>query len=293
MKTSRRLRVLFQVLVLLALLLGLLMTGFFSTEQLLPWWLRLLLSSLPFAVLPFAIGWIHPAWWWSGIAGVVLPIISAVITIFKPNWLLPGVPWMLPLTLLALISALSFAYLGRRMGQRRLQNMPGTSLAEGDLTRWAFLSTLLLIALSCMVLWAIVFLKIPVHITLMDGQIQAKPAITKGWSGLKFYVENQGTQPHEFIMVYTDRPSDQLPVFKGVVHFSTPDITKIDDGLAHEVDEMWRPLPSPPLEPGEKRNINYGYSGLGNAIGKQTITIICNLPGHYEQGEFATVTITE
>jgi hypothetical protein len=167
---------------------------------------------------------------------------------------------------------------------------------------WSLVA-LLLVLLMFGVLWYVWIRPAPVNVTLMDGQIQLRPPALSGIQGpVRFFVENQGAEPHQFILLYINKPPDQIPVKDGVAQFFSEvddmeDFTTwtivIYDGFQNGGYGMPGPQANPPLgpamQPGEKKVINYGKPTM--KVSPQTVTILCNLPGHYERGEYAALPI--
>jgi hypothetical protein len=166
------------------------------------------------------------------------------------------------------------------------------------------LVVLLLIILSCVGYWYLYIRTTPVIVTLRDGQIDVEPASLRVSGPIQFLVENKGPQPHQFIVISIDKPADQLPVRRGEVQFFSEktdpnDISTwtfvIYDGAQNGGFAQPGPSPNPklgpPMSPGETRVVGYGKPMM--EMGQSTLTILCNLPGHYEQGEFATLAINE
>ncbi len=163
----------------------------------------------------------------------------------------------------------------------------------------------LLIVLCLSGLWYVYVRPAPVYVTLKDGQIVVKPSALQGIQGsVRFFVENQGSEPHQFILLHINKPPGQIPVKDGVAQFfseandmsdSTTWTAVIYDGIQDGGYAMPGPQANPPLgppmQPGEKRVVNYGIPTM--KISAETLTILCNLPGHYERGEYATVTINK
>jgi uncharacterized cupredoxin-like copper-binding protein len=163
----------------------------------------------------------------------------------------------------------------------------------------------LLIVLCAGVVWYVYVRPAQVHVTLQDGRIQVKPAELKGIQGsVRFFVENQGAEPHQFILLYINKPPGQIPVKDGVAQFFSEANDKEDisswtmviyDGFQDGGYGMPGPQANPPLGPpmqsGEKKVVNYGIPTM--KIGSQTLTILCNLPGHYERGEYAALSINK
>ncbi len=83
-----------------------------------------------------------------------------------------------------------------------------------------------------------------------------------------FNVANVGTVEHEFVIVATDLPQDQLPVKDGVVEEDELDVISEIGGL----------------QPGKDGHLSVDLPA-GHYV------IICNLPGHYLAGMHAEITV--
>jgi uncharacterized cupredoxin-like copper-binding protein len=83
-----------------------------------------------------------------------------------------------------------------------------------------------------------------------------------------FNVQNGGTIAHEFVVIDTDKPADQLPQASGEVD---------EDALAGvgEVED---------IAPGTSKTLEVDLPA-GHYV------IICNVPGHYAAGMHADVTV--
>jgi uncharacterized cupredoxin-like copper-binding protein len=84
-----------------------------------------------------------------------------------------------------------------------------------------------------------------------------------------FEVHNEGQTVHELVIVKTDQPADALPVSNGTVDLAAAGEV-VDRTSQFGSGEM--ELLTVNLEPG-------------------TYVLLCNIPGHYQQGMFAQVTV--
>jgi uncharacterized cupredoxin-like copper-binding protein len=86
---------------------------------------------------------------------------------------------------------------------------------------------------------------------------------------VQFNITNQANISHEFIIFKTDLAADNLPVSGGTVDASSSQLTKVDE--------------EEPFPKGEKTltvNLQPGH-----------YVLICNLPGHYQNGMHASLTV--
>ena len=108
-----------------------------------------------------------------------------------------------------------------------------------------------------------------VPVTLTDFTIE--PAETSAPAGsVSFAITNDGPSVHEFEVLRTDTPADALPVDSGVVQTTSAGIEIVD-----EVEEI---TPSTQAE-------------LSVDLEPATYALICNIPGHYQSGMFASFTV--
>jgi hypothetical protein len=104
------------------------------------------------------------------------------------------------------------------------------------------------------------------------GPIQGVEVIVNEWSvsanrgaveagAVQFTVKNQGTVDHQFIVVRTDDPVEELPVVDGNVALEQVDVVA-------DVS---------PFQPGHERN-------LDASLVPGDYVLLCNVPGHYAGG---------
>jgi uncharacterized cupredoxin-like copper-binding protein len=86
---------------------------------------------------------------------------------------------------------------------------------------------------------------------------------------VSFNIANEGPSAHEFVVIQSDLASDALPVKDGVVEED-----KVD-GVGEQED----------IAPGTTTTLS-----LDLAPG--SYVVICNVPGHYEKGMSAGLTVT-
>jgi uncharacterized cupredoxin-like copper-binding protein len=82
-----------------------------------------------------------------------------------------------------------------------------------------------------------------------------------------FDVSNEAEQTHEFVVFQTDLPEDQLPTENGDVDEAGEGVTLID-----EIED---------IEGGSSQSLTVNLDA-GSYV------LICNLPGHYQQGMHAS-----
>ena len=85
---------------------------------------------------------------------------------------------------------------------------------------------------------------------------------------VSFTVSNSGTIVHEFVVVKTDKPADQLPQASG----------EVDEDQLTAVDEV------EDIEPGASPNLDV-HLDPGHYV------VLCNIPGHYAAGMHADLTV--
>jgi uncharacterized cupredoxin-like copper-binding protein len=88
---------------------------------------------------------------------------------------------------------------------------------------------------------------------------------------VSFAITNEGPSVHEFEVLRTDTPADQLPVDSDVVQTSAEGIEIVD-----EIEE---------IAPGTDAQLSVDLDAGSYAI-------ICNVAGHYDSGMFTSFTAT-
>ena len=108
-----------------------------------------------------------------------------------------------------------------------------------------------------------------VSVTLKDFSIRTSPAVVAGRVALNVY--NQGPATHEFVVVRTDLPDDQLPIGA--------------DGLSVDEDAL--------AGVGEISEVNIWTSRtLDLHLSPGRYVFFCNLEGHYLGGMHATLVVS-
>ncbi len=109
------------------------------------------------------------------------------------------------------------------------------------------------------------------------GAVEADYSITLDESSapagdVTFDVTNEAQQPHEFVVIKTDLAEDQLP--------------KDADGNVDEKGEGIEPVDElEDIAPGDTPSLTV-------TLDAANYVIICNLPGHYQQGMHTTFTVS-
>ena len=106
-----------------------------------------------------------------------------------------------------------------------------------------------------------------VEATLTEFEVTLSPDTAPAGT-VTFNVTNNGTQTHEFVVIKTDTPADELPV---------EDSTVSEDGV-EVVDEI------EDLEAGATETLDVDLDA-GHYV------IICNVPGHYSSGMHMDFTV--
>lgn len=89
---------------------------------------------------------------------------------------------------------------------------------------------------------------------------------------VEFDLSNQGPSEHEFVIFKTDLAPDQLPTKNGIVDESASGLTKVFEQSQYPA--------------GTSKTVDVNLEA-GNYV------VICNLPGHYQQGMRAALTVTK
>lgn len=109
-----------------------------------------------------------------------------------------------------------------------------------------------------------------ITVTLADFSVEVAP-VRAAAGTVAFDVINVGPSLHEFLLLRTDQPADLLPTdARGNVHEGSPDLELIAEVSALETDETT--AVEADLSPGD-------------------YVMICNLPSHYGQGMYASLTV--
>ena len=134
-----------------------------------------------------------------------------------------------------------------------------------------------------------------VEVELGDGRMVVSPSSVRGGNrSTTFRLSNSGTEAHEFIVMSTSYPPDELPVHDDRVSY-----WEAATILYYYGDPSWGggsvsgpDADFPPgigqLAPGERKEVVVGQSG---GIGEGPFVLLCNFPGHYQRGEYATFMI--
>jgi uncharacterized cupredoxin-like copper-binding protein len=134
-----------------------------------------------------------------------------------------------------------------------------------------------------------------VEVELDDGQMVVSPSSVRGGNrSTTFKLSNVGSEAHEFIVMSTSHPLDELPIRDDRVSY-----WEAATILYYYGDPSWGggsvsgpDSDFPPgigqLAPGERKEVVIGQSG---GIGEGPLVLLCNFPGHYQRGEYATFVI--
>jgi uncharacterized cupredoxin-like copper-binding protein len=95
----------------------------------------------------------------------------------------------------------------------------------------------------------------------------SQATLTSGNANLE--VANRGTETHELVILRTDSPANRLPV-------------RGDRVVEHEAGKNYGEVDD--LAPGQRRSLNV-------SLPPGRYVLICNLPGHYEKGMHAVLTV--
>ena len=106
-------------------------------------------------------------------------------------------------------------------------------------------------------------------------QWSVTPSATPGSGSVTFTVSNDGTVPHEFVVLKTDTPSAEIPLgkFEG-----EPDRIN-EDTAGTNVGETGD------MEPGTTKTVTIDLAP-GHYV------FLCNLPGHFQSGMHFDVTVS-
>lgn len=106
--------------------------------------------------------------------------------------------------------------------------------------------------------------------TLVDWSIKLEPPVGKAGS-VTFTIKNSGANTHEFVVVKTDTPADQLPVDEAKDEVPEEGLTVVD-----EVED---------IESGKDATLTIDNLEPGHYV------IICNIESHYKKGMHADFTV--
>lgn len=110
----------------------------------------------------------------------------------------------------------------------------------------------------------------PTAVSLTDFQIHVPTAIVAG--NVKFHFTNDGKVAHEVLVFATDLQPASFPKQPdGTVNEDGPGMNKVSDG--ENIDPAGA----------QDRSVDLTKPG--------TYVFLCNLPGHFAQGMYATVTV--
>jgi uncharacterized cupredoxin-like copper-binding protein len=111
-----------------------------------------------------------------------------------------------------------------------------------------------------------------VHTYLQEWSVRADPASAKAGS-ISFMAHNEGTMPHELVVVKTTLPVDKLPV--------GPDNSVVEGGPVEAILEIEPDELSPSMTATKTADLQAG-----------SYVLFCNIPGHYSSGMRTGFTVT-
>ena len=141
-----------------------------------------------------------------------------------------------------------------------------------------------------------------VEVEIGDGWINVEPVTVRRPNKIVFQVTNVGNEDHMFLVLVTDLTAENLPIENGQVPVSPYSDEPYDflwyyDQFGHTVSygrsargSPRSPAEGPIIEPGENEEFEH-YWGYDRYPSGLTLILLCNCPGHYERGEYATLTI--
>ena len=108
---------------------------------------------------------------------------------------------------------------------------------------------------------------------------------------VSFTVTNSGTEPHQFVVITTDHDPAALPIERDRVRLtSPPDAPNL--GVLYPEGIQFGPGNGranwATIQPGDQLTAIVGQS---SAADDAELILLCNLPGHYERGEYAVVMV--
>ncbi len=112
----------------------------------------------------------------------------------------------------------------------------------------------------------------PVPIVLKEWSVAVTGALKAG--SASFTITNSGTVPHELLVFKSDLDPSAYPMNSaGDIIEDGPGVTLVSDGEN--------------IEPGGTQSRTVDLSAAG------TYLVVCNIPGHFKQGMFTVLTVTQ
>ena len=143
-----------------------------------------------------------------------------------------------------------------------------------------------------------------VAVEIGDGWVKVEPATIGRTNYVTFKVTNVGNETHMFVVVETTLPSNKLPVendqVRSYAYVDEPEwFATVHWQLgfkAGEIPSGESPPPSSPLDgwmiaPSATTLVERWGSYLQQFKSNTVLVLFCNCPGHYERGEYTTLTI--
>jgi hypothetical protein len=143
-----------------------------------------------------------------------------------------------------------------------------------------------------------------VAVEIGDGRVKAEPATIGRTNYINFKVTNVGSETHMFVVVETTLPSNKLPVendqVRSYAYVDEPEwFAAVHQQYSFKAGEIPPGVPPPTPEPiagvliapGETAVVERWGSYMQRFESGTVLVLFCNCPGHYERGEYTTLTI--
>jgi len=115
---------------------------------------------------------------------------------------------------------------------------------------------------------------IDVHAHLDEWSVKLEPASIAKSGRVTFEAHNHGKVPHQLVVIKTDLNPADLPLERVAVDVEAAGEQLLSVDVPAADGEAGRQVSATELDPGE-------------------YAIICNIPGHYQQGMYASFEVTE
>lgn len=143
-----------------------------------------------------------------------------------------------------------------------------------------------------------------VAVEIGDGWVKSEPAPSGRYNYITFKLTNVGSETHMFVVVETTLPSNKLPVendqVRSYAYIDEPEwFATVHQQYGFKAGEVPPGVPPPTPEPLGGVLIAPGETILVEGVGSYmeprrsgtVLVLFCNCPGHYERGEYTTLTI--
>ena len=143
-----------------------------------------------------------------------------------------------------------------------------------------------------------------VNVEIGDGWVRVEPASIPRTNYVTFNVTNAGTETHMFVVVETTIAPDKFPVKNDQVRsYAYVDeaewFATVHQQYGFKAGEVPSGVPPPTPEPmggvliapGETAAVKEWGSYMQRFESGTVLVLFCNCPGHYERGEYTTLTI--